>query len=387
MASRLKRRIPIIFGGSGGATGLSTAASIGRMVRGVLGAASGAASSAYVGSFISGGSGGFTPETADFGLGGTIGDGQSVTITDNQSRFGTKPNGHKPWLYIPNNTDLLLDTNFSRGTAANVLANPTDLTFSTTSPPPNGSGSLRVAANSSGAAPQWTHPRMTEVYSFVHRRFGYDTLHDALSSNHKSFRLHSNFGGTAPPRTSLYHNYANHDETVMNPAVFIENIGGGRWASASAVLNAVTTGWHTAEYEATQSSASGAADALFFHWVNGSKEHNTTNLTTQNSSYTWDYWNRGALSQNSNNVEVAGSYYYYGPWLVEDSRCRIIVSDESSWNTTKNVATTRDFCLPTLWASNSITLTLRQGIHTTLSGKYLYVVKSDGSALKIGRFT
>jgi hypothetical protein len=59
MASRLKRRIPIIFGGSGGATGLSTAASIGRMVRGVLGASAGAASSAYVGS-SSGSSGGLT---------------------------------------------------------------------------------------------------------------------------------------------------------------------------------------------------------------------------------------------------------------------------------------------------------------------------------------
>jgi hypothetical protein len=43
--------------------------------------------------------------------------------------------------------------------------------------------------------------------------------------------------------------------------------------------------------------------------------------------------------------------------------------------------------LPTAWAGNSITFTMRMGALSSFSGNYLYVVKSDGTALKIGRFT
>jgi hypothetical protein len=60
MASRLKRRIPVIFGGVGGATGSSTMAAIGRMVRGVIGAAAGTGASAAFGVAV-------TPASSTFG--------------------------------------------------------------------------------------------------------------------------------------------------------------------------------------------------------------------------------------------------------------------------------------------------------------------------------
>jgi hypothetical protein len=335
---------------------------------------------------------GFTAETS-FGISpGPFADGQSVTITDTQSRFGTKPNGAKPWLYIPNATDLLPDLNFSRGTAANH-PNTTNV-ISTTAPlPTNSAGSVRVDMTSSGNSIRLYKSGLTAVYVFAHRRFGWDVHHDALATNHKPFRLWSGFGGTDPPTTSLFQSYGSQQENRLNPAISMSDVPPGpggdnvQYSGPSALLDGITTQWHRAEWETKFSSAYGVADGVWGTWVNGSREQYVTNLTNANGAWNILSWGNCFLSQISSSTVNAGSYFYYGPILMDDSRCRIIVSDESSWNTTKNVATTRDFCLPTLWASNSITLTLRQGIHTTLSGKYLYVVKSDGSALKIGRFT
>jgi hypothetical protein len=404
MASRLKRRIPIIFGGSGGAIGLSTAASIGRMLRWGIGAAAGAASSAYVGSFISGGSGGFTRETG-FDISGTLTDGQSVTITDTQSRFGTKPFGGKPWMYIPMSGSYNPDPAYSRGTSSNLaLGGATGLaTFSTDEVSPSGgTGVLRSPKDDSGGS--WGC-RVTNGfgYVFTHRRYNWPVLTDGILSNLKSFRVHTNISAAQPPRTSFI--FALQDDasqTITNSTVELIttptggtqngylNLGGAR-----ALLG---VSWHRFELEFQASSGLGVADGVLCPWLNGARPTSgggsgwkpTAGIggwTTANSTYNLNLYNDMRFDQISSNVEPDGAASLHGPTLIDDSRCRVIVSDEATWNTINTVYPVRDFCVTDTWAAGSITFLLRQGLHSTLSGKYLYVVKSDGSALKIGRFT
>jgi hypothetical protein len=128
------------------------------------------------------------------------------------------------------------------------------------------------------------------------------------------------------------------------------------------------------------------ADGFMRHYVNGALLTTASALTTFNATYTSQTYDEIYFTQISNNTEPA-DYFYYGPTLIDDSRCRLIVSTESSWNTSAAVTATRDFCVPSAWDDGSITALLRKGIHSTLSGKSLYVVKGDGSAVKIGSFS
>jgi hypothetical protein len=77
-------------------------------------------------------------------------------------------------------------------------------------------------------------------------------------------------------------------------------------------------------------------------------------------------------------------HLYYDIISVDDSLCRVMVSDASSWSTASTRAL--EIQIPTAWSASSITFTIRRGA-LSLTGKYLYVVKSDGSALRIGQFS
>jgi hypothetical protein len=331
-------------------------------------------------------------------LSGTIADGATLTISG--TGFGTKQGGGRPLYYFPYTSDLTPHATLSRRTAP-MLDSARPYVFSTTSPPPNNPGSCRLEMNDSGTSWGVSLPAgsVASIYTFAHRRFGYDTFHDGVGSNHKFWRIWRSAGQGFP---DFYSSYSGNGQTTFAPVSAAEGVSEGPggesnndkwWDNApnyytqiQPILNAITTQWHTFEQEWQNSSAANVADAVFISWTNGAICCESSRFTSHNSGGQ-PYWEELFFSQISNNSEPAGGYFYYGPTLVDDSRCRIIVSNEATWNTGAAATYSRDFCVPITWADGQITMMLRQGIHTSLAGKYLYVVRSNGTAVRIGRFS
>jgi hypothetical protein len=351
---------------------------------------------------------GFTRE-AGFDISGTFTDGQSVTITDTQSRFGTKIGGGKPWIYQPMSGSYNPDPTYSRGTA--IALGDAGFEYMTTFDtsevcPSGGTGVLKSVKDDSHGS--WGVRGISNgfCYVFTHRRYNWDVFNDAVSSNLKSFRMRTQFGGVTPPNCDIYISLqsANYPRACVTNFGYPTLSGGIPQTSRTNLDTAHSTirqqNWHRFELEFRPSSAYNVADCTLVPWINGARP--TAGGT---STQTWPNGTDGFIShgngtvdvttvyddiffdQISNNLEPAGAAALYGPTLWDDSRCRVIVSDEATWNTSSTVMPVRDFCVPTTWAAGSITFLLRQGVHSTLFGKYLWVVKSDGSALKIGRFT
>jgi hypothetical protein len=350
---------------------------------------------------------GFTRE-AGFDISGTFTDGQSVTIADTQSRFGTKLGGGKPWAYQPMNGSWNPDPAYSR-TTGNVTHGDSLYaylqTFDTSEVcPSGGTGVLKSRKDDFHGA--WGMKVNNGLgYVFTHRRYNWPVLTDAVATNLKSFRMRTQLGGATPPNCDIYISL----QSSNYPNKLVTNFGtptmpGGVLTVCRVHLDTaygqLQQNWHRFELEFRPSSAYNVADCHICPWLNGSRPTSGGTSTQSYPNGTDGFISHGQATvpvsdpyddiyfdQVSGNDEPAGAAALYGPTLWDDSRCRVIVSDEATWNTTNTVTTVRDFCVPTTWAAGSITFLLRQGVHSTLSGKYLWVVKSDGSALKIGRFT
>jgi hypothetical protein len=355
---------------------------------------------------------GFIRETG-FDISGTLANGQSVTITDTQSRFGTKTGSGKPWAYFPMTGGTAYDSTYSRATSAITITNGDFYTGETS--PSGGTGCTRIhhlsASGPTGTTGAWGVSGITNgfAYVFTHRRYMWPVLTDGVATNLKSFRLRST-GGTASTQidfflllqsasypTGVVDEVAVPQRPSVGSQVCSTNLGGGGARSQ------IGMNWHRFEYDLVPSSY-GGTDGKIIPWINGARPtsaggsqgplyaNGTDGFMTRGNGSVDELPTYMSFDQISNNSgataeDYANSYTLYGPTLVDDSRCRVIVSDEATWNTTSSVFPVRDFCVPTLWSANSITLLLRKGVHSALSGKYLWVVTSDGTALKIGRFT
>jgi hypothetical protein len=397
MASRLKRRIPVIFGGVGGATGSSTMAAIGRMLRWGVGAATGSATTAYVGS-SSGSSGGFTAET-DFSAPPSTSyvNGATVTITDTQSRFGTKPNGAKPVTYYDFSAGTLTP-NTTHSRTATAYAFSTGNEISTAVVPTNGTYCVRMdvatAPSTSSHGPRAMHVGPDRWYVFRKRYTAFNIVTDKKppdgtfangTFNWKTQRLWVTAGSSGYP--SLYVGYQG-----------AEGLGSGRMPYET--LNENPTGdsrafgsppqrpnvWETVEWFGEPSTIN-LFDARMNYIVNGeaavapaARWRTRTTALPDTAQYLF-------FDQVSNGTDAGPNYVYSTDIYVDDSWCRVLVSDEATWVDSDSGSADREIQLPTAWAGNSITFTMRFGELSSLAGKYLWVVTSDGTALKIGRFT
>jgi hypothetical protein len=294
------------------------------------------------------------------------------------------------------------DPAYSRSTTLNLGVVPATFVTSEVSPS-GGTGVLKSPKDTSSGS--WGC-RVTNgfAYVFTHRRYNWPVLTDAIFTNLKSFRVWTDEGGAWPPNDNLF--FALQSGTVQSvtstslehtPSITGDStqVGLLNLGSARALLG---ENWHRFEFEFKASSALGVADGVLCPWLNGARATSAGGSSWQptegiggwltgNATYNVNLWRDMFFDQISGNNEPAGAATLHGPTLVDDSTCRVIVSDEATWNASATVYPVRDFCVTTAWSSGSITFLLRKGVHSTLSGKYLWVVKSDMAALKIGRFT
>jgi hypothetical protein len=87
------------------------------------------------------------------------------------------------------------------------------------------------------------------------------------------------------------------------------------------------------------------------------------------------------FDQVSNNQIAKGTYIYIDSIYVDDTRQRVIVSDEPTWSTQVDTGQEwhREVQIPTAWSDGQIQITVRQGSLDTFAGKYLYVIGPDGN--------
>jgi hypothetical protein len=328
--------------------------------------------------------GGFTRETG-FDISGTLTSGQSVTITDTQSRFGTKPYGEKPLYWIPNATNGQSDT--SAGRAA---ITPQNGSFVTDVKPTGATGAWRFDFSTTTASALGNALRIPDgasCYLWLKKRYNFTFNGTAATEfNMKMCRIWA-LSTTNP---YVVEQVQGSEGSGGNPRINIGPHQVGDFADYGGYGHRGNS-WDVYEYEMQPCSALNVEDGIWAPARNGILRQPADNRFITRSTGYPAHLRDIFLDDRVNSIGssiTSPPYVWYGPIYVDDSRCRVFVSSESTFQySDSGTEYTREIQLPTAWAANSVTFTMRAGALSSFSGQYLYVVKSDGTALKIGRFT
>ncbi len=327
----------------------------------------------------------FTP-AAGYTFTGTFADGQTCRI-GRPGAFGTKPFGSKPlWLWNPGKTgSTALDVNSrTQAWATDTGHGPQFGSIKTTPVAPGSSFCYEV--NSSNAVPPSPGAGVpanidgmdfhSAVDLYVHEvyetSFNYTDLNGGADWNLKGIRvwdsgffhdMKTGFGDTGNDPTNkdnmvlLYENTdqgANHD-----------NFGGQ-----------LPKGQYMPEEYTIHQGSNGVADTVTVVWQFGKKLTTYTNVGFLAGTFSGRFTR---LYSHQFQSLPGGLLFRYDLFYADDSLCRLIVSDQSSWNdaVTRGVA----IQIPTNWTTDFIDFTARQGMLGSLVGKYLYAMLSDGTVI------
>jgi hypothetical protein len=325
---------------------------------------------------------------------GEILNGATVTVVATGGGFGIKPNGEKPLFWLPFETDVNLSA-LSRAASYGGTINGT---LGTSVLAPNSVGSLGwdLRGNNSGQTqiimddfPLGSNN--PKVYISAKRNHDFDIVAKAATNtltpndfNNKVFHLVTSPFGTPYLWTwheryeatfvsgQYYHTVNDTDRPRPLPDDF-------PWYGSSWITHELVFDPGTADTQ----------DCRFEWWRQGRCLYPTTMrtycLTTGCTPII-------AVAVDHMNQYVGDSaYVYYDSLYVDDSWCRVVISDETTYAATAyGPAATpylREIQIPTAWADGAVSFVLRQGSHASLSNKCLYVVTSDGTATKAGSFS
>lgn len=315
--------------------------------------------------------------------GGSFVDGATITITG--SGFTSKANA-KPLLWIPMETNLQPHPTLSRTTTLTGLTTNATASIQSAIKPVNAAGAGRDLATTAyspffNGNPLWQFNN-GETYVSVKRYYGH-----ARAENLKMFRLWYSVG----QYTSLLQSVSTNGRTMYaEPWNETSDTSGDGYYST---IPWDGFSWETHEYEFKVGTVN-TYDGIAHYWMNGGLAKPYINRwKTRDDAINYVY-RYGFLDQYTVNnppaIPTNGTYYvYWNSLYADDSRHRVFVSDEPTFNTSVygvNPAYNREVCIPTAWTDQSVTVVLRQGSHASLSGKYLYVVNGNGAAIKIGQF-
>jgi len=330
--------------------------------------------------------------------------GSILRIVDEESRFGNKPFGSLPLAYIPHDGIYGLDTSLSRLNEEAVIysgesIDPTDNSVVI---------DMTDSANNIIIRPIENGIR----YMFIHEKFEHAFLDDDIHTNLKVIRTWRM--GTSKSFIVGFTDGQSEgaDKEVM---LTVENIGmpdeTPRWAYATAQPESHAPGipqlttefvrslqydWMRLELEYDYGTA-GESDGKAIPWFNGRRplragtsgwpnwtEDGVSNWPLMGAGTQEGVFNEFASTQISNNNEPPGAAIKYGAILLDDSRCRVIISEEDTWNVSATNSVIRDFCVPVLWSANTIDIYFRQGVHEDMDNKKIWIVTENGTPIKIG---
>lgn len=152
--------------------------------------------------------------------------------------------------------------------------------------------------------------------------------------------------------------------------------------------------WRVEEHFVRQSSANNATDGLWRArsdrvltgpYTSGSAGNlgEIVNMRTRTSAP----FNKLAWHQAQyHGFQVGdGKYIAYDVVYIDDSWARVIVTDSATWSDTA-ATTAQEIQIPMTWSDGAIDVVLRAGVLGSLTGKYLYVFKADGSPVSLSGF-
>lgn len=333
-----------------------------------------------------------------FAATGTFADGQIVTVTRGAGGLGTKPGGGLPRRWYPYETGLGVDTTYSRDTSS--LGVQSGCTFQTTVKPANAAGAAKQTMFTGDtylftSSPPFNFSTTNKCFLHVER------LHDHTNNNTgsttviggsstalnlKTVRVWPSGGSAAglpdgylAVGSPLYVGFMEQTSSQINPSA--------AWCQMAHAANGVGPGtsWLTCEHYFRDSSAAGANDGKFAHARNGLWCSDLTdNWVTRSGSTRIQSIYPDELS----NGNPGGNIYYHGLYW-DDSWAHAFVSTETSFSTAGAGGTQhhRAICIPISWSDTQVQLLVRRGPHSTLVGKYLWLMNDAGTTFRVGQFT
>jgi hypothetical protein len=209
-----------------------------------------------------------------------------------------------------------------------------------------------------------------------------------LNTNYKHFYVFGTAGPSgidpqlmlfAPSDSNKYGFYNNNDNSAptynernnINTAGWTVQNTRGRWVR-----------WDVWAVRNTPGTVYPNADGVIQVWRDGQLGINNPRWWASNvGSNTYQMMWLGYMDR-----EMPGSKFDYTDFYIANTRARVEITDQPSWDSA--VASKREIQLTRAadWADTSIKTTCNVGAFSSLIDKCLYVVRSDGTTQKVGRF-
>lgn len=332
---------------------------------------------------IEGGGGGAPGITS---LTGTIADGQEVTI---QGYGFTDKTNAKPMFFWDADGGSLNSSSLSRKsfalshsmiTGVKAANSSHSMEYSYPTYPTIGDGAIEGPFDFS------VDGDGDEFFIFMKRRQNWDGL-DAYADwqrlnsggsawNHKYLRAYADTGNDL-----LINSVGGVNTAQGSPRLSPENTDGTTYVGNLADLGAdAKDKWITELHRVRQSSAVDAADGEVESITNGRKIL-TTGIITRDSGNTGLYKNL-YWPQAQFIYQDTGYKHYFDCFYLDDTPHTIVITDRATWNPTYGDVI--ELWIPKTWTKDgnglyTVTAEVRQGDHSTLSGKYAYILTADGS--------
>lgn len=317
-----------------------------------------------------------------------------ATVTISGSGFGTKPGSTGGPLYCFDfgRSGTLTKHPASRGSSSGSWSS-TVITSGVVAPARSYSAQFtRNGGGAMGLLLTDTDGNETKFWGFVRNRIPWDGL-DAYAAagstwNVKHWRY---WGGTASfgeghNNYLLLRSYGQQNRADglprFNSGGTTSGSSGGNTPTAS-VFGLQKNTWRYDELRVQHDSGAATDTASAWTMTQGVEWGHTNNPFRERDAGE-TRWRRLYLHQFENLPNGTPWQINYDFMLVEDSWCRVVISERSTWS--DSVEHEREPQIPLTWATDEVSFECRPGVFGSLSGKYLYVVTNANTPIKIGRF-
>ena len=298
-------------------------------------------------------------ETSD-----VVSDGQEVTIRG--SGFGEKPDA-KPLYFWDFGHGSTASSPLSRLKYKDAIRG----TLSRAVVATGSKSALQVetGGNDKPAGPEnGVHFASDSLYVWIKHRYEFDVRKSSGPNgfNLKAFRL------WYPFTNNLYIAYQGTGGSIIHPVGTQES---GTWFQMRPKADA----WVIDEYD-YKTSGIGAKDGVLQFAHDGVRAWGPDTRFVMRSEAMPQRYELLFFDQVSNNEIAKGTYQYIDSIYVDDSRQRVVLSDEPSWRDTVNNGpeSHREVQIPVRWSDREIRIVVRQGSFDSLAHTYLYVIDADG---------
>lgn len=332
---------------------------------------------------------GFTFDPGWSGLGNFV-DGQAVRISYASGGLSI-PTDPRPFLWMPLETDAVIDPTYSRATSSPTLQ--INAAIQSSIKPVNAIGSLKQTYPVPAAAANWfsNEPFFTVNGNSLYLSRDCYWNYPESAENGKMLRLWANYGQAGATDIYIKQGFGQ-AAAIEGTALTGYDIHGGNTPYYDPFPQDQNV-WWTDEFiykEGTTGNQDGVLDLCRNGgWAFGSGNRNwITKPADANLNKIQAF-----LDQRSNPTMPNGSGMFLCHLYVNTgSRFRVIVSTESVYFNARSATDRAVRRVPQLPIANSgspngCDLFFRKGVYLTLSGLYLWLIDDTETAYRVGRFT